>query len=172
VTGSIGVIMQMVNVAGTLSKIGVETDAIKSGPNKDAGSPFRKMTGEERQLFQGIIDEMYERFVKVVDTGRPKLTTDRVRELADGRVYTAKQALDAGLVDRLGTLRDALAAVKERVGAKRMMVVTYHRPLAWEPNIYAEHRDRPVNVSIMNLSLPPWWTRPGPAFLYLWQPGL
>ena len=128
------------------------------------------MSPSQRALFQGIVDELYERFLAVVDAGRPSLSADAVRKLADGRVYTAKQALDAGLVDRIGTLRDALAAVKKRIGAKRVKVVTYDRPLAWRPNIYAQPTPTPVNVTLMNLSLPRWWTRPGPTFLYLWQP--
>ncbi|MEP0843684.1 MAG: signal peptide peptidase SppA, partial [Phycisphaerae bacterium] len=129
VTGSIGVIMLQVSLAGTLEKIGVSTDAIKSGPMKDAGSPFRRMSGEERALFQHLIDEYYERFVEVVKAGRPRLDEAAIRKLADGRVYSGRQALERGLVDRVGTLRDGLAAVKQRIGARAVRVVTYHRPL-------------------------------------------
>lgn len=172
VTGSIGVIMLTMNVSGTLTKIGVTTDAITSGPNKDAGSPFRAMKPDERAIFQGIIDEMYEQFLSVVQAGRPGIEPDKLRGLADGRVYTARQALNAGLIDRVGTVRDVLSSVKDRLKVDRVRVVTYHRPIAWQPNIYTEHPQRPVNVSLMNVSLPRWWTRPGPKFLYLWEPGL
>ena len=171
VTGSIGVIMQTFNVAGTLAKIGVETEAIKSGPNKDAGSPFRKMKPGEREIFQGIIDELYDRFVSVVAAGRADLSPEQVRELADGRVYTARQALELGLIDRIGGLREAVAGLEERIGTQRARIVTYHRPLAWKPNIYAEQRQAPVNVTLIDLPLPRWLRRPGPTFLYLWQLG-
>ena len=65
-----------------------------------------------------------------------------------------------------------ISGVKDRLGVERVRVVTYHRPMAWQPNIYTEHSQRPVNVSLMNVPLPRWLTRPGPRFLYLWEPGL
>ncbi|MFQ5463141.1 MAG: signal peptide peptidase SppA, partial [Phycisphaerae bacterium] len=101
VTGSIGVIMQLFEFSGTMELIGITSDAITSGPNKDVGSPFRKMKPEEREILQSIVNDMYQRFLSVVDTGRPKLSTQQVRTLADGRVYSADQALKAGLIDRI-----------------------------------------------------------------------
>ena len=173
VTGSIGVLMQMFTVYGTMEKIGMTADAIKSGPNKDAGSPFRSMTPAERELFQNMVNEFYEQFLRVVATGRPQLTQEHIRKLADGRVFTAEQALEAGLVDRIGTLRDALAVCMTRAGVESPEVVIYHRPLTWKPNIYAEtpypgmQRDHKLV-----LALPSWMTSPAPRFMYLWAPGL
>ncbi|UCG32518.1 MAG: signal peptide peptidase SppA [Phycisphaerales bacterium] len=172
VTGSIGVVMQMFTVYGTMEKIGMTADAIKSGPNKDAGSPFRSMEAAERELFQEMVNEFYEQFLRIVTKGRPQLTPERIRELADGRVFTAEQALEAGLVDRIGTLRDALAVCAERTGLESPQVVVYHRPLAWKPNIYAQspypgaQRDHKLV-----LALPSWMTSPAPRFMYLWAPG-
>ena len=114
-TGSIGVISQFVNAEGLMKKVGVEVVVIASGPAKDIGSPFREMTEEERDLWRGIIDEVYEDFVAVV-AERRGLPLDQVRELADGRVYTGHQALEAGLVDDLGTLEDAIAKAAELGG--------------------------------------------------------
>lgn len=170
VTGSIGVIMQMINFAGTMSKIGVKADAITSGKMKDAGSPLREMRPEEREVFQSLVDQFYDRFVKVVADGRPKLTEEQVRTIADGRVWSAQQALELGLIDEIGTLRDAVAGVKEQVGLKKVKVVTYHRPLNWKPNIYAESPPAQPQVNLINVTVPPTWVRPEPQFMYLWIP--
>lgn len=173
VTGSIGVVMQMFTVYGTMEKIGMTADAIKSGPKKDAGSPFRSMEPSERELFQNMVNEFYEQFLRVVAKGRPNLEPERIRELADGRVFTAEQALEAGLVDCIGTLRDGLAICAERAAVEGPQVVVYHRPLAWKPNIYAQspypgaQRDQRLV-----LALPSWMTSPAPRFMYLWAPGL
>ncbi len=170
ITGSIGVIMQMVRVQGTLQKIGMETDAIKSGKMKDAGSPFREMKPEERELFQNIVNQFFDRFVAVVARGRPTMDEAKIRELADGRVYTAQQALELGLIDRIGTLRDAIAGVKEKIVAKRVRVVTYQRPMGWKPNIYAEAPAGPPQVNLLNIEIP-GLLHNQPQFLYLWSPG-
>jgi len=172
VTGSIGVIMQTVNFAGTMSKLGISADAITSGSMKDAGSPLRKMKPEEREVFQKLVDQFYDRFVTVVAAGREELTEQEVREVADGRVYSAQQALELGFVDRIGTLKDALADIKKQIGAKRVRVVSYQRPLGWRPNIYAAHPANSPQVNLINVTLPADWPHPEPQFLYLWAPGL
>src|SRR5215468_8210172 len=100
VTGSLGVVMLTVNAQGLLEKIGVAPVAIKSGAMKDAGSPFRALTPAERAVFQSVIDQMYGRFVTLVATSR-KIPEERMRSFADGRIYTADQALGLGLVDRV-----------------------------------------------------------------------
>jgi protease-4 len=106
-TGSIGVIFSVTNFEGLLSKIGVKADPIKSGKHKDIGSPTRPMTPEERKILQSLIDDAYSQFVVAISTGRG-LPEEKVRELADGRIYSGRQALDAGLVDALGDSQDAL----------------------------------------------------------------
>lgn len=171
VTGSIGVIMYTVNLSGTMNKIGIEAEAIKSGRMKDAGSPFKKLSAEERAMFQSIIDEFFDRFVKVVVAGRPELDEAQVRGVADGRVYTAEQALELKLVDRIGTLRDAIACVKTRTGEKKVKVVTYQRPLEYTPNVYARQPSGPPQMNLINVQLPDSWLPPTPQFMYLWAPG-
>lgn len=172
VTGSIGVIMQLFDLSGTMNMIGVKGDAITSGPNKDAGSPFRTMKPEERELFQKMVADMYDRFVEVVVAGRPKLDEARVRKLADGRVYTARQALDAGLIDRIASMKEAIALTKSRANLKQARLVTYHRPLGYKPNYYAQapSQSGEVNVNLMNLDVGAWANHT-PSFMYLWQPG-
>jgi protease-4 len=171
VTGSIGVLMLMVDVSGTMSLIGVKTDAIVSGVHKDSGSPFRPMRAEERELFETIVEDMYGRFVKVVVAGRPGLDEKRVRELADGRIYTAQQAVEHGLIDGVRSLRDTVEFTKQRVGSKRVRLVAYHRTHEYRPNYYAQSPTRPtLDVNLLRVDtvrFPPLT----PQFLYLWQPG-
>ena len=115
VTGSIGVIFEFPYIADLLKKIGVDMEVIKSGKFKDAGSPSRKITAEERALFQGVINDTWDQFVGAVADGRGMDEKD-VRAIADGRIFTGRQALDAGLVDTLGTFEDAKMLAKVMAG--------------------------------------------------------
>jgi protease IV len=114
-TGSIGVIMEIPNIEGLMNKIGIKTEVIKSGKNKDIGSMFRTMKKEERELLQGLMDNVHEQFIRAVAEGRKKKIED-VRAIADGRVFTGEQALSYGLVDELGTLEDATRAAAKLAG--------------------------------------------------------
>jgi len=108
ITGSIGVIMQFVNVKDLIEKIGVKGFVVKSGALKDAGSPLRDMTPEERLYLQSVIDNVHGQFVHAVAEGR-RLDVEAVRQIADGRVFTGEQAKALGLVDVLGGQEDAVA---------------------------------------------------------------
>lgn len=112
ITGSIGVIFSVSNFEGLMKKVGMKNEAVKSGKFKDIGSPMRDMTKEERVLLQALIDDAYSQFVAAVSDGR-KMGMEKVRELADGRIYSGRQAKDAGLVDKLGDLQDAKDATGE-----------------------------------------------------------
>ncbi len=105
--GSIGVISTFPNAQELLDKVGVDVNVIISGDAKDFGSMYRDMTPEELEYWQGVIDETYSGFVSIVAEGR-NMTEDAVRELADGRVFTGRQALELGLVDALGYEQDAI----------------------------------------------------------------
>ena len=168
VTGSIGVVMVTVNAQGLMEKIGVAPLAIKSGPMKDAGSPFRSLTEPERAVFQSIIDEMYGRFVGLIVRAR-KLPEDRVRAAADGRVYTAEQALRLGLVDRIGYLEDVVALAKERASLTEARVVMYHRPKEYRANIYSA-TPAPSTAESTLAQFAAALGGGGPRFLYLWWP--
>ena len=108
-TGSIGVYMPYMNTEELFKKIGITSDKIKSGPYKDILTNDRPMTAEEKEILQNIVDEIYDQFVYTVSAGR-RMETSKVRELADGRIYTGRQAKNIGLVDELGDYYDALAA--------------------------------------------------------------
>lgn len=173
VTGSIGVIMVAPDFSGTMHKLGIRANIIKSAELKDAGSPFREMSAADREIFQGMIDDMYARFLNVVATARGGIEKTRLRELADGRVYLAPQAEREGLIDELGTLHDALAAAKQAGGleGRPVVVVEYARPHSHRANIYANTADPPAQVSLINIELPPWLGGTAPQFMYLWAPG-
>jgi protease IV len=114
-TGSIGVIMEMANIEGLLKKIGVEGVVIKSGRYKDVGSPLRKMSDEEQALLQSVMDDVHKQFIEAVAAGRSLEVAD-VKALADGRIFTGRQAKDAKLVDELGNLEDAIQLAAEIAG--------------------------------------------------------
>jgi protease-4 len=113
--GSIGVISQFINAEDLLNEIGVDVVVITSGPRKDTGSLFRDMTEEEQAYWQALIDEVYDGFVEIVAEARD-MPEGTVRELADGRVYTGRQALELGLVDETGLPEDAIAKAAELGG--------------------------------------------------------
>ena len=113
-TGSIGVVMSFTNLEELFGKLGMDFEVIKSGKFKDTGSWSRQMTDEERALLQGTIDDIHAQFVEAVAEGRG-MEYDVVAALADGRIFSGRQALEAGLVDRLGSLADAVE-VAARMG--------------------------------------------------------
>lgn len=114
-TGSIGVIMEMANFEGLMKKVGVEGVVIKSGRFKDVGSPLRKMSDEERKLLQSVMDDVHHQFIQAVADGRALEVSD-VEPLADGRIYTGRQAKEARLVDELGDLDDAIHIAADIAG--------------------------------------------------------
>ncbi len=114
-TGSIGVIISYVNMSGLMDKLGVEEIIISTGPSKGMGSSMSQLTEEQRAIYQGLVDEAYETFTQIVALGR-NMPLEQVKQLADGRVYTAKQALENGLIDRVNSWEDAVAAMEEKTG--------------------------------------------------------
>ncbi len=124
ITGSIGVIAESMNVEDLLRKLGLRSMVIKSGRHKDLGSPFREMTPEERQLLQGVLDSVHEQFIHAVAEGR-KLPVERVRGLADGRIFSGDQAKTLGLIDGLGTLQDTITMAAKMAGIKGEPEVIY-----------------------------------------------
>jgi len=127
ITGSIGVISVLPNLAGLTEKIGVQLIVIKSGPHKDESYGYRDLTPEEREIWQKMIDEAYNDFVDIVAQGR-HLDNARVRQLADGRIYTGKQAKEVGLADELGNLDaavDAAAKLGKISGTPRKIEFRY-----------------------------------------------
>jgi protease IV len=167
VTGSIGVIMVTFNAEGLMQKLGLTTNAIKSGERKDMGSPFRTLLPEERAIFQTIIDDLQRQFVAKV-VARRGLSADVVRPLADGRVYTAQQALDRKLVDRIGYMPDAVEAARTAAGVDAAKVVVYKRPREYRATYYAPAHNEASGLD--SLARFAGMMGAGPKFLYLWAP--
>ncbi|MEW6440028.1 MAG: signal peptide peptidase SppA [bacterium] len=175
VTGSIGVVLLNVNLYGLMEKIGVSNQTIKSGPYKDLGSPLRPPEPGERQILQAVVDDLYHRFRLVVEQNRKGLDLTRHPELADGRVFTADQALEAGLVDQIGYFPDAVDWIRQEMGIAEAQVVVYKREGAHRPNIYAQGElglASGTEINLIKLDLEGQLFGGGPVFMYLWQPGL
>jgi protease-4 len=130
ITGSIGVIMVLLNLEGAAGKLGVDPIVIKAGRLKDIGSPFREMTPGERRIFQGLLDEAHRRFMNVVAQGR-RMSIEKVGDIADGRILSGEQAREAGLIDRLGTFDDAVTEAKRLERLREARVVEYERPFSF-----------------------------------------
>jgi protease-4 len=166
-SGSIGVIMLAVNAEGLMQKIGVAASAIKSGERKDMGSPFRALTADERGIFQSVIDGLHRQFVdKVVE--RRKLPAATAAGLADGRIYTAEQALSHQLIDRIGYVPDALEAARRAAGVDEARVIVYKRPREYRATYYA--RSEAETGGLTMVSQLAGMTAGGPRFLYLFLP--
>jgi protease-4 len=169
VTGSIGVIMSLYNASGLFQMIGVKSNPIKSGPNKDIGNPAREMTQEERDILQGMVNSFYDQFVQVVARGRG-LPEERVRALADGRVYTGLDAHKLGLVDEVGYLEDAIDCAMAMAHLKDAKIVAYDHCGGYRGSIYAGMPRIPSEINL-KLDVPLFGNKGGAAFMYLWQPG-
>lgn len=128
ITGSIGVILSFLTFEGLMDKVGVEMEVIKSGEMKDVGSFSREMTQKEREMLQNALNDVYNQFVMAVSQAR-NMDIEQVEELADGSIYTGNQALELGLVDKLGGLEDAicLAGQMAGLGDKPRIVREYPR---------------------------------------------
>src|SRR5215813_13410338 len=169
VTGSIGTIMVTANVEGLLGKIGVATNTFKSAEFKDMGSPFRTLTPEERAIFQSVIDELQRQFIAKVAERRhmPEATA---RQIADGRIYTAPQALDKHLVDAIGSMPDALATARTAIGVDEAKVIVYKRPREYQATYYAQTRTEARAALDSTVERLAALAGAGPRFLYLWSP--
>lgn len=112
VIGSIGVMISFPVFERLMDKVGVKMEVIKSGDLKDVGNYGRQMTAADREMLQALIEDSYDQFVNVVAESRD-LEMDSVREFANGSVFTGRQSMELGLIDRLGTLQDAIAVAGE-----------------------------------------------------------
>jgi protease-4 len=171
ITGSIGVIMQTVNFAEGMRKIGIRADAITSGPNKAMGSPFEPMPAEHRQLLQDLVNEFYARFRGVVVSSRPGISEADIDWVTDGRVVSGARAAEIGLVDRTGDLRDAFDAAKTRAGVASARLVKYHRPVEYVGSPYSGFSGpSDGDVNLINFDVGAITASAAPQFLYLWDP--
>jgi len=169
VTGSIGVVASLFpNLSGLMEKAGLKDQTIVSGAYKDSGSILRPMRNNERDQLQSVIDDLHERFIEVVEGGRENLDREQIEQLADGRIYSARQAHEAGLVDHVGDIEVAIERLHERAGIRTARVIRYHRPSEYRSNLFT--RSNPPRASAPSL-VPVWPKLRAPGFLYLWAPG-
>ena len=167
ITGSIGVIMETLQFDGTMEKLGIKSEVIKSGPYKDMGSPLRAMRDDERDLLNAMVKDVWGQFVKDVAAGRPKLTEEQVRAMADGRIFTGAEAVKLGLVDQLGGFQDAIAEAKKQAGLLETD----------DPQIIYEDGRRPwiedlLGAKLGLLSPLERAAKAGPTLKFIYRPGL
>ena len=161
ITGSIGVIIVKVNIAGLMKKIGVQDETYVSGPNKRIMSFFVRDSEKQRKIVQNMINAVHRRFVNLV-AKRRNMPLDKAAKLADGRVFLAPEAKRLGLIDRLGYVESAVARIKKLAKLKKAKLVVYRRPGQYKKNLYAVG---PMDPAALKAILPPW---SAPHLLYLW----
>jgi protease-4 len=178
VIGSIGVLFNTLEFEEALGKIGVRAEAIKSGPLKDMGSPFKSLNRNERAVMQEMVDEYFQRFVGVVAENRPvkepQPTLPLPPEYAgvySGRVFSGERAVELGLADSAGRLEDAIKVAKRLGKASGAKVIMYKRPYGYGGSIYAnaEVPTPRADANVLRLELPAsraWMPR---GFYYLWE---
>jgi protease IV len=125
ITGSISTVMHLLNAEGLLSKVGLKPSVIKSGKYKDIGSPSREITPEERALLQAVIDDMNDHFMDTIAADR-KMPREKVKAIADGRIFSGRQAKQAGLVDELGDMNQAIGLAGTMSGMKGKPEAVYY----------------------------------------------
>ncbi len=164
-TGSLGVIFTLTDFSELADRYGVEQEVVKSGEFKDMGSSFRDLTPEEREILQSIVDEAYDKFVGVIVEGRG-LSEERVREIADGRVYSGEQAKELGLVDSFGGLDEAAEISRDLASVRDATVVRYvEKPTFFDALMARLAPQEPEAVQVMEaagIDL-----TPEPKYLYL-----
>jgi protease-4 len=180
ITGSIGVIMETVNINGTLKKIGVATEAVKSAQNKDMGSPFKPanngdldhpLSDNDRALLQAMVDEYYTGFKDIVKASPNHIKDSDWTMLTDGRVVTGKNAATYGLIDQTGDLDQAINKAKEMAHISKAKVIIYTRHESSTGSIYAQGgtpASQTVNMVNLNIDLGDLAPRGESQFLYLW----
>ena len=122
ITGSIGVILQIPNLQKLLKKLGIETETIKSGAYKDTGSFYRPLTSKERKYLKKKVEIIHQQFMKTISKER-KISLEKVKTIADGRIFTGEEALKLGLIDKIGNFWDAVDEAKRLAGVKEAKLV-------------------------------------------------
>ena len=182
--GSIGVIFESIQFEGTLQKLGIQTESLKSGSLKDMGSPFRSLKPRERAVMQAMVEDDFTRFTKIVTDNRP-VKEKPVADLTEyekedyggtysGRVFSGDTALQMGLIDQVGLLQDAIITAKKLANAEGAQVVMYMRPYGYGGSIYASNNIPSPRADVMKLQLPGSDSNEllPAGIYYLWRPGL
>lgn len=181
VVGSIGVIFETMQFKGTLDKLGITAQSIKSGTLKDMGSPFKLLREEEKQVMQEMVDEYFARFAALVHKRRPQLKEDAATDLDaykkdgyagvfSGRVYSGERAVELGLADRTGLLTDAIDAARKLAKVPNAGAILYKRPYGYGGSIYANTQTPTPKSNVLRLELPETNAFLPDGFYYLWRP--
>jgi protease-4 len=168
VVGGIGVILNLYNLQDTMAQFNIAAEPIKAGKRIDLGSPVAALDDEGRKLLQSMADSFQQRFRRIVLEARKKVDANDASNF-DGRVFTAQDALQRGLVDHIGYLNDAIDEAAEVAGCQKVNVAFYHRPSDRAQSLYASTPNVPLQGSLLPLSLPGLDRSRMPTFLYLWQ---
>lgn len=127
ISGSIGVMISYLNFSDLAEKYGIRNIVYKSGPYKDILSEFRQPTEEEKKIIQSLVDEAHDIFIKRVAEGR-KMSEEKVRQLSDGRIFSARKAQEQGLIDSLGSFETAIETAQKIAGLSKARVIEYGQP--------------------------------------------
>jgi len=169
VVGSVGVIFETFDASGTMQKIGLKAEPIKSGTNKDMGSPFKPLGNPEREIMQGMVNEYFDRFKSIVREHRAIKDADFAL-VSDGRVFSGTRSVEIGLADQTGLLEDAIDLCRSMAHAPGAKVVTFRRPYAYNGSIYANSSIPAPQTNVLQLQLPGERSLLPSGFYYLWQP--
>ncbi len=174
ITGSVGVIVLKLNLDGLMEKLGIEDESLKTGDKKDILSPARPITPEERKLVKDLLAAHQQRFLQVIREGRPNLDEQTIARINDGRILSAKEAGDLGLVDYVGYLDQAIALAKQEAGLPEAKVIVYRPPHSYRENIYTQGTttvsNSQIKISLLPFDLPKFKSAGNPQFMYLWLP--
>jgi protease-4 len=169
VTGGIGVIFNVYNLRDAMAQFNVIGQAVRAGDNIDLGSPVHGIDKDSRRILQGVADEFHQQFRNDVLASRP-LQAPVTDEVFDGRIFTASQALNLGLVDRVGSLEDALAEARRFARQPGAAVLMYRHKNNPPYSIYDTTPNVPLQATLSPISLPGIDRSRLPTFLYMWQP--
>jgi protease-4 len=179
-TGSVGVLIPNYDFSQLLERFDISDTTVSSGPMKEMLSPTKsrgpELEEQQRAVLQTLVDEMFERFASIVRTGRPKITDEQFEEIGTGRIFTAQQAIDVGLVDKMGFLEDAVARAVELTGLtdENVRVVRYAKPVGLLDEVLgtAGTASARIEASGITLSLDALaeWTAPRCWYLCSWLP--
>jgi protease-4 len=168
IVGGVGVILNSYNMQDTLAQFNVLDQSVKAGENIDMGSSLRAMSPETRAWLQTMADEYHRSFQETVYKQRPQVSRDDPKTL-DGRIFTANQAMQRGLIDQVGTLEDAVAIAGQR-RTSDFCVIMYHRSADPARSAFAITSNSPATSSLLPISIPGIERSRLPTFLYLWEP--
>lgn len=169
VTGGMGVILNLYNLQDMMAQFNILGTPIRAGQRVDLGSPVKALDEDGKKMLQQMADEFHGRFKEVVGRARPNHDPQSAEDF-DGRIFTAQQAAQRGLVDRIGYLDDAIALAKQAAGDPAAQVVLYHRMTDQVRNQYAVTPNTPIQTTMFPLSIPGLERTKLPTFLYVWQP--